>query len=64
MYQKFMFLARIEKFHLKIIIFSAVKYRSILHGHVCVMLKKESARFIRTRYISFLSLHLLVTVYN
>ena len=25
-------------FHLKIIIFSAMKYRSILNGHVCVML--------------------------
>ena len=24
-------------FHLKIIIFTAVKYHSILHGHVCVM---------------------------
>ena len=27
----------IKKFHLKIIIFTAVKYCSILHGHVCVM---------------------------
>ena len=25
-------------FHLKIIIFSAMKYRCILHGHVCVMI--------------------------
>ena len=24
-------------FHLKILIFSGVKYRSILHGHVCLM---------------------------
>ena len=27
----------IKKFHLKIIIFTAVKYCCILHGHVCVM---------------------------
>ena len=28
----------IRNFHLKIIIFTAVKYFSILHGHVCVMI--------------------------
>ena len=27
-----------QNFHLKIIIFTAVKYCSILHGHVCVMI--------------------------
>ena len=27
----------IKNFHLKITIFTAVKYCSILHGHVCVM---------------------------
>ena len=27
----------IKKFHLKIIIFTALKYCNILHGHVCVM---------------------------
>ena len=32
----------IKKFHLKNIIFTAVKYCSILHGHVCVMSKVVS----------------------
>ena len=27
----------IKSFHLKLILFTAVKYHSILHGHVCVM---------------------------
>ena len=42
MYTQSMFWAKIRKnitvFHLKIIIFIAVKYCSILPGHVCVML--------------------------
>ena len=41
MYPQSMFLAKmrknIKKFHLKIIIFTYMKYCSILHGHVCVM---------------------------
>ena len=43
MYPQSMFLAKIRKtitfFHLKIIDFTAVKYFSILHGHVCVMMQ-------------------------
>ena len=41
MYPQSIFLSKNKKnitiFHLKIIIFTAVKYRSILHGHVGVM---------------------------
>ena len=41
MYPQSMFRAKIRKnitiFHLKIIIFTAVKYHCILHGHVFVM---------------------------
>ena len=40
-YPRSMFWAKIRKishlFHLKVIIFTTVKYCSILHGHVCVM---------------------------
>ena len=41
MYPQSMFLAKIRtynNFHLKIIVFTAVKYCSILHRHVCVMI--------------------------
>ena len=41
MYPQSMFWSKNKKnittFHLKIVIFIAVKYCSILHGHVCVM---------------------------
>ena len=53
MYPLFMFLERNKKNHifllLKIPIFTAVKYYSILHGHVCVM--SRGFRFLVAIYI-------------